>query len=58
MHSYDMSQKVLQKSSDLGKDVEEPALKGKIIQEHLENVNMDAWYYIYNVYVNPPRLTK
>jgi len=32
----------------------EPAVEGKIIQEHLENVNMDAWYYIYQVYVNPP----
>ena len=56
MHSYDMSQKILQKSSDFGKDAEEPALEGKIIQEHLENINMDAWYYIYNVYVNPPQL--
>ena len=32
---------------------EEPVIKGKIIQEHLENVNMDPWYYIYQVYVNP-----
>ncbi len=56
MHSYHMTQIVLRKDSDFGKDVEEPALEGKIIQEHLENVNMDAWYYIYNVYVNPPRL--
>jgi len=32
---------------------EEPAIEGKIIQEHLENVNMDPWYYIYQVYVNP-----
>ena len=56
MHSYHMTQKTLRKDSDFGKDVEEPSLKGKIIQEHLENVNMDAWYYIYNVYVNPPRL--
>ncbi len=32
----------------------EPADEGKIIQEHLENINMDPWYYIYQVYVNPP----
>ena len=56
MHSCHMTQNTLRKGSDFGKDVEEPALEGKIIQEHLENVNMDAWYYIYNVYVNPPRL--
>ena len=31
----------------------EPHEEGKIIQEHLENVNMDPWYYIYQVYVNP-----
>ena len=46
-----------------GKDIidvpaEERALEGKIIQEHLENVNMDAWYYIYQVYVNNTRLTR
>jgi len=35
--------------------IDEPSKKGKIIQEHLENVNMDAWYYIYQVYVNPTR---
>jgi len=35
-------------------DEEEPAIEGKIIQEHLENINMDPWYYIYQVYVNPP----
>lgn len=29
----------------------EPYDEGKIIQKHLENVNMDAWYYIYQVYV-------
>jgi len=28
--------------------------EGKIIQEHLENINMDPWYYIYQNYVNPP----
>ena len=31
----------------------EPSYKGKLIQEHLENINMDPWYYIYQVYVNP-----
>jgi len=35
-------------------DKEEPSIEGKIIQEHLENINMDPWYYIYQVYVNPP----
>ena len=33
---------------------EEPSKEGKIIQEHLENINMDPWYFIYQVYVNPP----
>jgi len=37
---------------------EEPAIEGKIIQEHLENVNMDPWDYIYQVYVNPPDRSK
>ncbi|WP_016940183.1 hypothetical protein [Candidatus Nitrosopumilus sediminis] len=32
---------------------DEPAEKGKIIQEHLEEINMDAWHYIYQQYVNP-----
>ncbi len=36
----------------------EPANEGKIIQEHLENINMDPWYYIYQVYVNPPDKSK
>ena len=31
----------------------EPENKGKLIQEHLENINMDPWYFIYQVYVNP-----
>ena len=31
----------------------EPVDEGKIIQEHLENINMDPWYFIYQVYVNP-----
>jgi len=39
-------------------DEEEPAIEGKIIQEHLENINMDPWYYIYQVYVNPPTANK
>ena len=26
---------------------------GKIIQKHLEQINMDAWHYIYQKYVNP-----
>ncbi|MFB5604626.1 MAG: hypothetical protein ACE5RQ_03470 [Nitrosopumilus sp.] len=32
------------------KELEE---NGKLIQEHLENINMDPWYFIYQVYVNP-----
>ena len=43
---------VFHKSEDLKND-EEAVLEGKVIQEHLESVNMDAWYYIYQVYVNP-----
>jgi len=39
-------------------DVDDPAIEGKIIQEHLENINMDPWYYIYQVYVNPPDKSK
>jgi hypothetical protein len=35
-------------------DESDPAQTGKIIQKHLEQVNMDAWYYIYQKYVNPP----
>lgn len=31
----------------------EPEDNGKLIQEHLENINMDPWYFIYQVYVNP-----
>ena len=31
----------------------EPIDDGKIIQEHLENIGMDPWYIIYQVYVNP-----
>ena len=34
-------------------DKKEPQSEGKIIQEHLENINMDPWYFIYQVYVNP-----
>ncbi len=36
----------------------EAADEGKIILEHLENVNMDPWYYIYQVYVNPQDKSK
>jgi hypothetical protein len=32
--------------------------KGKIIQEHLDTINMDPWYYIYQLYVNPPKTTE
>ena len=32
--------------------------EGKLIQEHLENINMDPWYFIYQVYVNPPPADK
>ena len=35
-----------------------PAKKGDIIQRHLENVNMDPWYYIYQNYVNPTQKNK
>ena len=31
----------------------EPPKEGKIIQQHLENINMDPWYFIYQNYVNP-----
>ena len=44
---------VIHKPSDLKSD--EAALEGKVIQEHLESINMDAWYYIYSVYVNPQK---
>ena len=27
--------------------------EGEIIQKHLENINMDPWYFIYQNYVNP-----
>lgn len=27
--------------------------KGKIIQDHLNNINLDPWVYIYENYVNP-----
>jgi hypothetical protein len=33
----------------------EPHEEGKLIQEHLEGINMDPWYFIYQVYVNPPQ---
>jgi hypothetical protein len=39
-------------------DKKEPSDEGKIIQEHLENINMDPWYFIYQVYVNPPEKTE
>ena len=31
----------------------EPPKEGEIIQKHLENINMDPWYFIYQNYVNP-----
>ena len=34
-------------------DKKESRDEGKIIQEHLENINMDPWYFIYQNYVNP-----
>jgi len=34
-------------------DKKKPQDDGKIIQEHLENINMDPWYFIYQNYVNP-----
>ena len=39
-------------------DKKEPNDEGKIIQEHLENINMDPWYFIYQNYVNPPEKKK
>ena len=38
----------------MNKPTIEPSEKGKIIQKHLEDVGMDAWYYIYQNFVNPP----
>lgn len=38
--------------------METAAEQGKIIQEHLEKVNMEPWFYIYQVYVNPPEEKK
>ena len=52
MYNRCMAQEILQKPLDLGES-DEAVLEGKIIQEHLELVNMDPWYYIYQVYVNP-----
>ena len=43
---------IIRKSIGQKKD-DEVAHKGKLIQEHLETVNMDAWDYIYQIYVNP-----
>lgn len=34
-------------------DEKEILAKGKIIQEHLSNVNLDPWVYIYENYINP-----
>ena len=39
-------------------DKNEPNNDGKIIQEHLKNINMDPWYFIYQNYVNPPEKKK
>ena len=39
-------------SSDI--DESDSVREGKIIQKHLEQINMDAWHYIYQNYVNPP----
>ena len=36
----------------------EPVIEGKRIQEHLESINMDPWYFIYQVYVNPGKSNK
>jgi len=32
----------------------DPEKKGEMIRKHLENVNMEPWYFIYQNYVNPP----
>lgn len=58
MHNEDVAQEIFRKPSDFGENDDEVALEGRIILEHLENVNMDAWDYIYQVYVNPQGIKK
>ena len=47
-----------EKTSINNPNKKEPQDEGKIIQEHLENINMDPWYYIYQNYVNPREKTE
>lgn len=35
-----------------------PTKKGKVIEEHLNSVNMDPWFYIYENYVKSDSLEK
>lgn len=46
-----MAQEIFHKPSDFGENYD-VSVQGKIILEHLENVNMDAWDYVYQVHVN------
>ncbi len=34
-------------------DKKDDIAKGEIIQEHLSNINLDPWIYIYENFVNP-----
>jgi len=34
-------------------DEKDTLAKGKIIQEHLSNINLDPWIYIYEHFINP-----
>jgi|GEM_PF-6905836 len=34
-------------------DEKDNIAKGKIIQEHLSNINLDPWVYIYENFINP-----
>jgi len=40
-------------TDDLDSNDSDSVQDGKIIQKHLEEINMDAWHYIYQKYVNP-----
>ncbi|NIM25903.1 MAG: hypothetical protein GTN97_02060 [Nitrosopumilaceae archaeon] len=31
----------------------EPLKEGEVIQQHLDSISMDPWYFIYQNYVNP-----
>jgi len=34
-------------------DEKDKLAKGKIIQDHLSNINLDPWIYIYENFINP-----